>query len=206
MASRDNNVVGRPKRKGNPLGEQISLLDKMQTPPENQANNYSADPQKQDELILLSQELAVTKKKVSLLQAQLKKAKTRNRESRLDLLGELVVLLPALVLFEVLKVASLKETKKMIKPLKPTVGTAIATNRSPRELSAIIGLSPTKTEKSLRQLLEAGFVKRRGLGTLELGEFSTDKQGRIIPLWYRDPKNPEHIMLLFPQKNALSDT
>jgi hypothetical protein len=88
----------------------------------------------------------------------------------------------------------------VIKPLKPTAGTNITTHRSPKELSAIIGLSPTKTEKAIRQLLEAGFVKQRGLGTYELGEFSTDKRGRIIPLWSRDSKNPKHLMLLFPPK------
>ena len=37
------------------------------------------------------------------------------------------------------------------------------------------------------------------LGAAELTQYP-------IPLWYRDSKNPEHIMLLFPQKNALSDT
>jgi hypothetical protein len=119
------------------MGEQISLLDKIAAPQENEAGNYSTNLQQQDELNLLTQELTATKKKLSLLQAQSRKAKARRRESRLDLLEELVALLPALLLFEMLKVASLKETKKVIKPLKPTAGTSITIHRSPGELSTI---------------------------------------------------------------------
>jgi hypothetical protein len=135
----------------------------------------------------------------------LKKEKVRNDENERAYLCKLVAHLPALMLFEVLKVTSLKETKEMIKPLKPTAGMAISTNRSIREMGTIIGLSPAKTKATLQLLFKTGFVKQRGLGVLELGEFSQDKKGRIFPLWYRDINNPEHIMLLFSLKDTLSN-
>jgi hypothetical protein len=202
-------VTGNRKQKLSPLGEQINLLHLEPEPQKkgpgniNQTIDSSVNPQKQDELVSLSQKLAATKKRITLLEEQLEKARIRNHKTQLVSLEDLVDKLPALILFEVLKTASLKETKEVIKPLKPTAGMAISTNRSVKEIGARIGLSPTRAEKALQLLLKVGFVKQRGLATFELGQFYQGKKGRILPSWHMDLNNPEHIMLLFPHPSKI---
>jgi hypothetical protein len=73
---------------------------------------------------------------------------------------------------------------------------AISTNQNINKIGKTIGLSPSRTDTALKLLLNTGFVKKSRLGALDLGQFSPDKKGRIFPAWYKDIKNPEHIVLL----------
>jgi hypothetical protein len=203
-------MKGRRKNKQSPPGEQFNLWDAVSPSHQRKATEVSrplessAGSHEQDKLDHLTDELAATKKELSQLRNQLKEAKSRKCEDNHAYLKKLVDKLPLLLFFEVLKAASLKETKEVVKPLKPTVGMTISTTRSIRELGATIGLSPGRTERALQLLSNAGFVKQRGLGALELGEFSQDQKGRIFPSWYGDIKNPEHIITLFSTKDTLS--
>jgi len=204
-------MADRRKQKRSLRGEQFNLWDgaqvsnKEKTVDIDQGSDISDNYKKQNELDFLTQELTVTKKNLSILQRKLEKEKTINDENKLDYLRKLVSQLPALLLFEVLKTISLKETKEVIKPLKPTAGIAISTNRSIKKLGTTIGLPPSRTDKALQLLLNTGFVKKSGLGALDLGQFSQDKKGSIFPMWYRDITNPDHIMLLFSSKGAFPE-
>ena len=204
-------MVGQRKKKPSSPEEQYNLWHERPVYKKEQSGDFdqaSVSPdiaRKQKELDSLSQELAAAKKRISRLERQLKKEKVKNDEYEHAFLRKLLIHLPALLLFEVLKAVSLKETRDVIKPLKPTAGMAISTNRSIKELGAVIGLSPTRTDKAMEHLLSAGFVKKRGLGGYDLGQFSTDKKGRVFPMWYRDINNPENIILLFSPKDTLSN-
>jgi len=201
----------RRKQKRSLGGEQFNLwngaqVSNIEKPVDiDRGSDISDNSKKQNELDFLSQELTVTKKRLSKLQKQLEKEKVRHDENKLAYLRKLIAQLPALLLFEVLKAISLKETKEVIKPLKPTAGIAISTNRSIKKLGTTIGLPPSRTDKALQLLLNTGFVKKSGLGALDLGQFSQDKKGSIFPMWYRDITNPDHIMLLFSSKGALPE-
>jgi hypothetical protein len=198
----------RRKQKSSPQGEQFSLWDGA--PPATKEKPVDIDPanvasdnaQKQTKQFSTSQALAKARKRISLLERQLEKEKIRAEENKLYYLRQIAPRLPALLLFEVLKTISLKETREVIKPLKPTAGMLISTTRRIKDLGAIIGLPPSKTDTGLKLLLNSGFVRDRGLGVLDLGEFSKDKNGRVVPSWYRDINDSDHLMLLLSSKDA----
>ena len=199
-------MADRRKQKRSLGGEQFNLWDEAQVsniekPVDiDRKSDISDNPKKKNQIASLYQELTVTKKRLSKVQKQLEKEKIRHDENKIAYLRKLIAQLPALLLFEALKTIALKETKEVIKPLKPTVGMTISTNQSIKKIGTTIGLPPSRTDMALQLLFNAGFVRKRGLGVIELGEFSQDKKGNMFPIWYRDITNPDHIMLLFSSK------
>ena len=148
----------------------------------------------ESELQLLRQRLGAAQKKIETLSRDLERAKAKHRRERQALIAGITSKLHVLLLLTVLRKTSLKDTKAAIKPLKPTAGVSISTNTDVRRLGGTIGLSAKSSEAELETLLKAGAVKRTALGSLELGRFSADDKGRIVPLWHLDPGNQDHML------------
>jgi hypothetical protein len=155
------------------------------------------DDSAQRKIELLSRELAAMEKRLSNLQLKSQRVMTRNKNEMTAVSKKLIMLLPALFILERMKTVALKETKRIIKPLKPEGGMAISTSVKARTLGSEIGLSPRQSQRVLDSLIKGGGVREKPVGIWELGRFVLDQKARVVPSYYLDIRNSDQLMHLF---------
>jgi hypothetical protein len=175
------------------LWNDLSLHPKAEPKKTPSSRKSRVDDSAQRKIELLSRELATMEKRLSNLQLKSQRVMTKNKNEMTALSKKISMLLPALFILERMKTVALKETKRIIKPLKPEGGMAIATSIRVRTLGSEIGLSPKQSQRALDSLIKGGCIRGKPVGIWELGRFALDQKGRAVPSYYLDIRNSDQL-------------
>ena len=159
-------------------------------PPRESSTAESRDHEK----TRLVQELEEAKRELSRLQARLEEAGPWTGMDISALHSNLLEWLPALLLVEFMKATALKETKQALKRIKPTAGLPICTSLSVKKIGSRIGLTPSQSEKALTVLSSFGCVTQRIPGLLDVGKFTLNERGRVVPSWYLSLEDTDKLL------------
>ena len=156
----------------------------------------STKPKTADSESSLTKELAKAKAEIRQLKQKLEQCKRPTAAQTSPPFEFLSKLVPALVVHQHLKNLALKETRKAIRPLKPSTGMIISTTARPAAIGKAIGYPVRVVRNVLEQLSNVNAIVNKNLGAIEVGRFEIDTKGKIVPIWNLDFGNPDDLVRL----------
>ncbi len=140
--------------------------------------------------------LVLTKAEIDRLRNKLAELKKRDRKKALQSLQVFSGIIPAVVIHQYLKTQALKETRKAIQPLRPSVGMTISAAISLASVGNTLGYPAGTIRSSLEQLATSGAVVAKGVGVIEVGRFAADDKGKPVSGWFLDFQRPDDLAKL----------